>query len=270
MSSAETETAASRWALVLGASSGFGRAAALALARAGHHIAGVHLDGRAARAEIDQLVAEIEGSGRQALLFNVNAAKEAHRQRVLEALAERAGSGGVRLLLHSLAFGSLRPLVAPLGGDERLIDQRALEMTVDVMAHSLLYWTQDLVARELLAPGGRVVALTSAGSTVVWPGYGAVSAAKAALEAQCRQLAVELAPRRITVNALMPGVTETPALRKIPAHAQLLAQARTRNPHGRLTRPEDVARAITLLLSPDADWITGNTIRVDGGEGIVG
>ena len=89
-------------------------------------------------------------------------------------------------------------------------------MTLDVMAHSLVYWTQDLFFAGLLAPGARIFAMTSAGDHIVWPAYGAVSAAKAALESHVRQLAVELAPHRVAVNALRAGVTDTPALRKIP------------------------------------------------------
>ena len=96
-----------------------------------------------------------------------------------------------------------------------------------------------------------------------------VSAAKAALEAHCRQLAVELAPLGIRVNALRGGVTDTPALRKIPGHERLLAGAHERNPSGRLTRPEDVAGAIVALSRPEAQWITGNVINVDGGEEII-
>src|SRR2546427_10630692 len=109
-----------------------------------------------------------------------------------------------------------------------------------------------------------------------WPGsspclspYGPVSAAKAAREAHVRQLASELAPRGIAANAIRAGVTDTPALQKIPGHEAILAGARRRNPSGRLTTPEDVARAIVALAHPDTYWITGNVIGVDGGEEIV-
>jgi len=112
--------------------------------------------------------------------------------------------------------------------------------------------------------------MTSEGSTRAIPQYGPVSAAKAVLEAHIRQLAVELAPSGITANALLAGTTDTPALRKIPGHERLLEYARARNPHRRLTTPEDIARAIVSLSSPQTAWITGNTIRVDGGEGIAG
>ena len=85
--------------------------------------------------------------------------------------------------------------------------------------------------------------MTSSGSSRVIPSYGPVSAAKSALEAHCRQLAYELAPRKITVNALRGGVTDTPALRKIPGNDILIDGAAAKNPSGRLTTPEDVAAA---------------------------
>jgi len=97
-----------------------------------------------------------------------------------------------------------------------------------------------------------------------------VSAAKAIIEAHIRQLALELAPAGITANAILAGVTDTPALRLIPDHQKLMEIARLRNPHQRLTVPEDVARSIVALCHPATYWMTGNTIHVDGGENIVG
>jgi len=144
-----------------------------------------------------------------------------------------------------------------------------LEMTLDVMANSLVYWTQDLFHAGLFAPDARIYAMTSEGSTRVWRGYGPVSAAKAALEAHVRQLAVELARYGIAVNAIQAGVTPTPAQAKIPGAEEMLREAERRNPSGRLTSPEDVARAIRALSAPGLGWITGNVIRVDGGEALV-
>jgi len=139
-------------------------------------------------------------------------------------------------------------------------------MTLDVMAHSLVYWTQDAVKRGLLGSGARVFSMTSSGSTRVIPSYGAVSAAKSALESHTRQLALELAPLGITVNALRGGVTRTPASERIPGSEVLFTEAARRNPHRRLTTPQDVANAVVVLCAPGADWITGNVINVDGGE----
>lgn len=262
------------WALVLGASSGFGAASAMALARAGCHIAGVHLDRHSTMPEVARIKQSIQDCGRQAWFFNCNAADPNRRDETLEAIAERLRTIGLqqpaRVVLHSLAFGSLLPLVPEPGSDEPFTTEKQLHMTFSVMAHSLVSWVAALRQRQMLGQGSRVFAMTSSGSNSVWPGYGAVSAAKAALEAYVRQLAVELAPAGVTVNALCAGVTDTPALRKIPSYPQMIQVALRKNPHGRLTRPEDVAAAVVALSRPETYWITGNVIDVDGGEKIVG
>jgi NAD(P)-dependent dehydrogenase (short-subunit alcohol dehydrogenase family) len=279
------------WGLVLGASSGFGAATSLALARAGVDVFGVHLDRKATMGNVERLVGDIRAAGREAHFFNVNAADARARGRTVDAmagiLAERGASGRLRVLLHSLAFGTLKPFVAAAStsttdsaraaepvpsavADMDMVSPAQMDMTLDVMAHSLVYWTQDVVTRGLMGAGGRIYAMTSSGSTRVLPHYGPVSAAKAALESHVRQLAVELAPRGITVNAIRAGVTATPAAQKIPGYERLAAEARRRNPGGRLTTPEDVARALVVLAHADTAWITGNVIGVDGGEDIVG
>ncbi len=261
-----------RWAVVLGASSGFGEACSIALARAGWNIFGVHLDRKATQPNVDRIVAEIAASGRKADFFNVNAADDAKRAEVLVAIQKACGGeppeSRVSVFLHSLAFGTLKPLFAETR--EASLTKAQLEMTVDVMAHSLVYWTQDLLFHDLFAPGARIFAMTSAGDHIVWPSYGAVSAAKAALESHIRQLAVELAPRKIAANALRAGVTDTPALRKIPGNQEMIDRVQKMHPAGRLTTPGDVAAALVALSGPGAGWISGNVIGVDGGEDVAG
>jgi NAD(P)-dependent dehydrogenase (short-subunit alcohol dehydrogenase family) len=254
--------------LVLGASSGFGGACSLELARQGCHIAGVHLDRKTTLPKVHALIAQIEALDRRALFYNVNASSEDKRAEVIAAL-RAAGVERVKVLLHSLAFGSLLPYFPTEEGQAPMTRDR-MEMTLDVMGHSLVYWTQDLLAGGLLGAGSRIFAMTSSGASRVIPQYGAVSAAKAALESHIRQIAMELAPRGVTANALRAGVTDTPALRMIPGNERLLAEAARRNPSGRLTVPEDVAGAVAALSGPGTDWITGNVIGVDGGEDIAG
>ncbi|HEU4370184.1 MAG TPA: SDR family oxidoreductase [Methylomirabilota bacterium] len=272
MTDAPTPIRLSGWALVLGASSGFGAATALGLAAAGLDVFGVHLDRRATQANAERVAAAIESRGRRTRFFNVNAADADRRAEVVaaveRALAEDGRTGGLRVLLHSLAFGTLKPFVA--ADPQDMVAPAQMAMTLDVMAHSLVYWTQDVVGRGLMGAGGRIFAMTSAGATRALPSYGPVSAAKAALESHVRQLAVELAPRAITVNAIRAGVTATPAAQKIPGYDSLEDSARRRNPSGRLTTPDDVALAIVALSHPYTAWITGNVIGVDGGEDVVG
>ena len=137
------------------------------------------------------------------------------------------------------------------------------------MANSIVYWTQGLIWRGLMKRGGRIYAMTSSGGHTALPNYGAVSAAKSSLESHIRQLALELGAMGITANAIMAGVTDTPALRKIPGSTRMLEIAKSKNPNGRLTTPEDVAKAIMLLTDENASWVSGNVIGVDGGEDIV-
>lgn len=255
------------WILILGASSGFGAASARAFARAGWNVAGVHLDRRAGMAQVEALLADIAAAGVEARFFNVNAADDEQRAQVVAALKESLPAGGLRALLHSLAFGSLTDFVPPSG---RGMSRKQLEMTMDVMAHSLVYWTQELVGAGLLAEGGRIWAMTSSGSHVAWKGYGAVSAAKAALESHVRQLAMELGGRGITTNAVLAGVTRTPALEKIPGSDRLAELAQQRNPSRRLTTPDDVAKALVKLADADLAWLNGGVLHLDGGEDVSG
>ncbi len=266
-----------RWALILGASSGMGEASALALARAGYRIAGIHLDFRQGLAHVAEITEAIEACGSEALFINMNAADDEKRGEALARLRARFGRSEAegchpydRVVLHSLAVGSLRPFIAddPRGA----ISRKQMEMTLDVMANSLVYWVQDLVRGGFLEAGSKIFAMTSEGSTRVVPTYGAVSAAKSALESHCRQLAMELARRKtgITVNAVRAGVTMTPALLKIPEHEAIIEAGTRRNPGGRLTTTQDVGAAIVALSADGLDWVSGNVIGVDGGEFVTG
>jgi enoyl-[acyl-carrier protein] reductase III len=256
------------WALILGASSGFGEASAVELARAGMNIFGVHMDRRDKLPHVAEVQERIRGLGRECEFFNFNAADEEKRKECVEKIRQRVTKDAdtLRVLMHSLAWGALKPLA----GAETVASKKQIESTADIMGHSLVYWVQECLLAGLLDKGARIFAMTSAGSTRAIPEYGPVSAAKAILEAHIRQLALELAPAGITANAILAGVTDTPALRLIPGHEKLMEMARLRNPNKRLTTPEDVGRCIAVLCHPATYWMTGNTIHVDGGENIVG
>jgi enoyl-[acyl-carrier protein] reductase III len=259
---------AGEWGLILGASSGFGAATARALSKRGMGIIGVHLDRKVTLPLAEAVEADVRAADAPAHFFNVNAADDEKRAQVCDRAAELTGGKPLRLLMHSLAFGALRSFVSAVPGQQTTRAQ--LEMTLDVMAHSLVYWAQDLFTRQLLGRESRVFAMTSSGGARVLPFYGAVSAAKAALESHVRQLALELGGAGVSVSAIRAGVTDTPASRKIPAAEIVFAEARRRNPGGRLTEPEDVAGVIAALCLPGTGWVSGGVIGVDGGEDVAG
>jgi enoyl-[acyl-carrier protein] reductase III len=257
-----------QWALILGGSSGFGFASAKRLAGEGMSVAVLHRDRRATMGEVESRFDSLRQRGVGFLAFNADALAQETKERVLSALAAELGATGrIRLLLHSIAWGNLKPLVP---GSEAALDEEDFAHTVNAMGTSLATWTRAVFARGLFAPDARVLGITSEGSQVAWNGYAAVSAAKAALEAVSRSIALEYAARGIRSNVIQAGVADTPALRRIPSHEAIVNGALRRNPLGRLTEPADVANVVCLLASDEAAWINGAVIRVDGGEHICG
>lgn len=260
------------WALILGASSGFGKATALEFAKNGINIIGIHLDRKQALKEVENLISTLKTYGVLVKYFNINAADLDLMNKTLDAIKEffvqEQKEDYVKVLMHSLAFGTLKKFISE--EEAEIINKNQMDMTIDVMANSLVYWVQGCFKRGLFRTNSRIFAMTSSGDQRVMPFYGAVSAAKAAIESHIRQLALELAPYGITANSVKAGVTDTPALRKIPGNEYLIEMALKKNPSGRLTTVEDVAKAIVALSSDDLYWMTGNVINVDGGEDITG
>ncbi|MEN3014789.1 MAG: SDR family oxidoreductase [bacterium] len=249
------------WAIILGASSGFGAATAIALAKAGMDIVGIHLDRKSTIQNAIDVKNTILNMNRKAIFYNTNAADISKIDEIISELKNQLGTKSIRVFLHSIAFGSLRPYIGP-----DCVSKDQLEMTLDVMANCLVYWVQKLFINDMFTENARIFAMTSIGSSRNWKSYGPVSASKALLESHIRQLALELAPYGITANSICAGVTQTPALMKIPGHEDMIEKAQKYNPSKRLTTPVDVANAIMLLSHPSSYWITGNTIYVDGGE----
>lgn len=259
------------YALILGVSSGFGKATALELAKQGYNIYGVHLDMGQGRKMAEDFRLELEATGVKAVFFNKNAADDSVREEIINfILNDRESEEGVhqlRVIVHSLAFGAIKPFFSK--SRENMVNRRGIEMTMDVMANSFLFWIQDLFYSKLLAENSRIFAMSSIGASRTLANYGAISAAKAALEAYVRQVAVDLARYKVTANTIVAGLTDTPASNKIPGFTAMLEDARHHNPFKRNTVPEDVAQAISMLADEKFYWITGQLINVDGGESIL-
>ncbi len=255
-------------ALILGASSGFGKATAIELAKKGFNIFGVHLDLGTSRVNTELFMEDLSKYNIKAKFFNTNAANEQNRISVINEIKEEleAIHGHINVFMHSLAFGALGNFIDKKRDME--VSAKKLEMSLNVMSCSLLYWVQELFHNDLLKTNSKIFAMTSNGSNMATNNYGAVSVAKAALEAIVRQIAFELAPHNITANAILAGPSPTPSGMKIPGFEKFLKFAKEFSPFQRLTQPEDAAKVIALLSGSESNWITGQVIRVDGGQSI--
>lgn len=238
-----------RVALVTGGSKGIGRAIATRLAAGG---ASVAITWFRDRASAETTLADIVRLGARTHAVKAFLGHEETPAAVVEEV--RLELGEPDLLVANAASGTQRPLSQ--------IRKLHWDWTMETNAASFLRLVQ--AARGLRS----VIALTSLGATRVLPGYGIVGASKAALEALVRYLSVELAPG-CRVNAISAGVVETDSLRKFPRAGEILKEALTRTPAGRLVTPEDVAAAAAFLLSDDAAMITGQTVCVDGGIAVL-
>jgi enoyl-[acyl-carrier protein] reductase I len=243
-------------------------ATAKVLAKNNWNIIIVHRDRRGNMPAIEPHFEEIKSYGATLLTINNNACESKGQEEIIaEIIANNEIFNTIHALVQSIADGNIGSFTLET---ERKTDEYGIARTMNSMGSSLVTWTQLLLKHNLLADKGRILGFTSEGSQKVLEQYGAVGMAKAAQEAACRYLAIELAPRGITVNLLNPGVIETPAIKIFPTVAEFVNRAKLRNPSGRLTCPEDVANVAEFILSEKAAWITGEIIRVDGGEQILG
>lgn len=256
-----------QWALILGGSSGLGLATAKKLARHGYAIIIIHRDRRSDLEEIENSFNEIRANGNQFITLNVDALSSEKRPEILQTIKERLPNGdSIKVLVHSVAKGTLKPMYAEHQSTLTDID---FNITFNAMALSLYDWTKALVAEKLFADDTRIISFTSEGNTKALPNYAAVAVAKVALEALTRNIALEFAPIGIKANCIQAGITMTKSLAMIPGFEKIKTNALARNPHNRLTMPEDVANAVYLLTTDEAKWITGTVIKVDGGESLL-
>jgi len=242
-------------ALVTGGTRGIGRAIALKLAKEGCDLAIVYHN---SHEEAEAICAAIQALGRRALAVQADVSDPELVSEIFVKLREQFSR--LDLLVSNAAVGVLRStLELSLKHWRRCLETNSLAL--------------NLLAQQavpLMPPGGRIIALSSLGSTRAIPQYAFIGASKAALESLARSLAQELGPRGIRVNVVSAGVVDTDALKFFPNREQLLAEFGRRAPLGSRLTEEAVAGAVYLLCLPEADMITGHTLVVEGGYCISG
>jgi enoyl-[acyl-carrier protein] reductase III len=244
-------TVANQIVLVTGGSRGIGRAISMRLAqeRPQHIVIAYSLDHEAAAAT----VADLERAGVSASAIVADVGQLDSLEALFGGIEQKLGR--LDVFISNAARASFRDAID--------ITPRTWSRVMDLNARAFLVGCQH--AARLMTTGGRIVAISSLGSRQYAPGYLALGAAKAAIESMVRYLAVELAPRKINVNAVCGGLVETETVKMHPEYEQLVARVIEKTPAGRVGRPEDLAEIVAFLCSAASEWIRGQTIVADGG-----
>lgn len=253
------------WAVVLGVTGGSGAAIARAVAqRPGLDIFGVH------RGNLLDRVARLEGDvNAQGRRLHLRTAEGGTAQAAVlgaQEVLRTAGPRSVKLFVHAIANASVGLLAAD---QEKRLRPRQFEKTFESMAHSFVYWTQELLARDLLAPNARLLGLSNPIGDTVLRDTALIAASKAALEIYVRHLAHELGPRGHRVNLLKFGAVKTVALDRTFGDRQINRLSRTlelASPARRVCSVEEVGRFVSVLAGEDGAWFNGANIDFTGGE----
>lgn len=242
-------------ALVTGSGRGIGKAIALHFAR---HGADVVINYFRNRQPAEETAREVESLGRRALLVKADVGDLDDLNRMFDDVEKEFGR--LDIFIHNAASGYNRPVMEQ--------KPKGWEWTMNINARALLFGAQRAARLMEKRGGGKIVSISSAGSTRVLPDYVVVGASKAALESLTRYLGVELISKGINVNAVSPGVVETEALNHFASmggQENILQKFIAQVPAGRLITPQEVAEVVAFLCTPAASMIVGQTIAVDGG-----
>jgi len=239
-------------AIVTGASKGIGAAIAKSLAAEG---AAVVVNYSASQEGADRVVAEITGLGGKAIAVQADLSKEPEIRRLFA--ETKKAFGRLDVLVNNAGIYEFLPVEAVTEGH--------FHKHFDLNVLGLLLASRE--AAKLFGPeGGSIINISSIASTITAPNSSVYSATKAAVDAVTKSLAKELGPRHIRVNAINPGMVETEGYRAAGMpESEFRSQLLARTPLGRVGRPEDIAPVAVFFASPDAAWITGETLAVGGG-----
>jgi 3-oxoacyl-[acyl-carrier protein] reductase len=240
-------------AVVTGASKGIGASIALHLAAEG---AAVAVNYSSSREGAERVVSEITGKGGRAVAVQANVAKQADIQRLFA--ETKTAFGRVDVLVNNAGIYEF----APIGE----ITAEHFHKQFDLNVLGLLLATQEVV-KHFDVQGGSVINISSVVSTAALPNAAVYSATKAAVDAVTRSLATELGPRNIRVNSINPGMVETEGTHSAGiTESDFRKQVEGATPLGRIGQPRDIAPAVVFLASPEAAFITGQTLHISGGN----
>lgn len=244
---------AGKVALITGASRGIGRATALLLAERGADVVVHYRRGEVAAKEV---VEQVVGLGRRAFSVQADIEQAEEIRRMFQQAAERFG--GLDIFVANAAATAFRQVLD--------LKQHHLARTYQLSVFSFVQAAQEAV-KLMEGRRGKIVTVSSFPTLRYLPNYAALGSAKAALETLTRYLAVELAPRGITVNGVSPGLVQTDSSRVYAGqdYERFEREILESTPKGRIGTPEDIARVIVFLCSDEAEWIVGQTVMVDGG-----
>ncbi len=251
-----------KYGLILGGSSGLGYASAAKLAAHGMRLIIIY---RASRTQSDAIKSRFDAleNSKIHLFLNADATNDLKISDLIRQITDHLQGARLYLLLHSISKGNLKPMTS-----EHALTAADFAQTIHSMGINLYSWSRALIASDLMTNPSRILSFTSEGNSRPVSGYAAVSAAKVTLEAIMRNMALELPVYGITTNCIQAGVTDTESLQRIPMYEKLMENSLQRNPFKRLTQPQDVANTVYLLCRPEAAFINGTIIKVDGGESL--
>jgi enoyl-[acyl-carrier protein] reductase III len=236
-------------ALVTGGSGGIGSSVCRRLSGAGISVAINYLRNRE---KAEALLKSLRGSGGDAEVFQANVGKADEVARLTEMVIDRFGR--IDFLVHCASLGTFSPTVST----------RASHWDLTFAVHTTAFWECARSFSEIMPSGGSMVAVSSLGARRFTPEYGAVGVAKGALETLVKYLAVELGTAGIRVNAICGGPVDGERLRTSPRFSEIEEEAK-RRPSRRLGTAEELADVALFLVSPQARWVQGQVIVVDGG-----
>ena len=238
-------------ALVTGGSRGIGKSIALELGRRGATVIINYLKNHEAA---KTTVEELKLQGIKTTRIKAHVGEEAAIDSLVSKIENQFGQ--LDILVNNAASGVMRPTTE--------LSVKHWDWTMNINARGP--WLLSVAASRLMPDGGRIINISSPGSTWVLPAYFAVGVSKAAIEAVTRYLAVELGPKGIAVHTVSPGGVMTEALNAFPDQLGIRDIASRPTPAGRTITPEDVSNVVAMLCSSDAEMIRGQVIIVDGGE----